>query len=1046
MGAHGAHQLLTGEFAALEARFVEEVRALKEGDPLRPVDVLVGSNLLGVYLRRRAAEALGGVANLRLLTFLDLGRERLGEADPRPPLPPLGEALLARRALLETPEGEVFDVLRERPSTAGLLARTAADLRGAGIPASDLRTLLPAAARAADRRAFLASVAEVLRRFEELRGAFADADSILARAARTKRPERSEPLLVYGLYDLGGVRETLLAAVAAERPVVAFVPVDGEPEVDAGETGSVGGTGAVVPLVRAALFRRLLDVAPRDAGSPPARPETNVVVAPSELSEAREVVREILRAFDDGVPLYRIAVLVRDPARQEPALVAELKQRRIPFFRPAGVGFSRTPIGRAALALLAYPGGGFDADDLVSLVDVLEALGLVPPGTRPRVARGLVELRARGGWEGLRARLRRRLARPASGEPAEAEGRLSLREARVRPDLEALSGVIDLLGPALPAPAPASWREWSERLAGSHLGLPGPLAESEEIAAAAGRLGELEAVEPGAAVSAADVLPLLAEALEVTPVRQGRFERDGVSLLSSVSARGLLFDVVLVPGLVEQSFPRAGRPDPLLFDDERAELSRTTGRLLAPRTGPRHGREERFLFHLARTAARRRLVLFAARREAATDRPRLLSPFLLDHLEERAGRPVAEAELTDAGLAARLSLRWIRLGRASVAEPPVDADEALRRALARAPKLGRALPPGLAPLERAFRRGRARAEARYTEYEGRLSRAPLRLLLDARPFSPSRLESLASCAYRAFLVDGLGLSAPEESPDELVLDGRTTGMLAHAALETVAVEALRRRSPLGDLLLSRADAEAARQLGSFLADWQIDLPPVLAEVATARLATLLRAVAEFERGRKDPLPLAGAEVDFGPGERAEAAAGEGALRVVLRGRIDRLDRSGDEARVVDYKFGRPQPFGATNRKGYRTAGAEKVQLAAYALAARALGASSISSEYLFVTSGKKGAEPEAVPVAFDPAATEEAVASLHRAVGLLDATIRAGDLLPRTESLSSGASLCSFCDVAAVCGPGHARVYDAKREAERAAHPDAPLFSLEEVP
>ena len=66
-------------------------------------------------------------------------------------------------------------------------------------------------------------------------------------------------------------------------------------------------------------------------------------------------------------------------------------------------------------------------------------------------------------------------------------------------------------------------------------------------------------------------------------------------------------------------------------------------------------------------------------------------------------------------------------------------------------------------------------------------------------------------------------------------------------------------------------------------------------------------------------------------------------------------------------------------------------------------------------------------------------------MGLLDAAIRKGDLLPRTESLSSRGSPCSFCDVAAVCGPGHARVYEAKREAERLADPAAPLFALEEI-
>lgn len=1040
MGASPRHTLYTGAFAALEARFLAELRTLKAGDALRPVDVLVGSNLLGVYLRRRAAETLGGVANLRLLTFVDLARERVPSADPRPPLPSVGEALLARRALLETPEGAEFGVLRGRPSTAALVARTAADLRGAGLPAEGLRGLLTAAARTPDRAAFLGKVGAVLARYEELRSAFADADALLARAAAAQAPPRPDPLLVYGLYDLGGVRETLLAAVAAERPVVAFVPVDGEPEVGDKEKG------VVVPPVRSALFEALLGVEPRDAGPAPASPEVSVVVAPSELSEAREVVREVLRAVDDGVPLHRIAVLVRDPARQEPALVAELGAREIPFFRPAGNGFSRSPLGRAALGLLAVPAGGFAPDDLIALVDVLEGLALLPPGVRARVARALFEIRFRDGWPQIIPRIEARLARRPPEEAAEAEGRVTRREMRVRQDLAALREVVALLAPVLPEATPVSWKAWSERLAASFDALLGRLPGADALSGAAARLGELEEIEPGVRVAASDVLPLLADSLEETPVRQGRFERDGLSLLSSVSARGLLFDVVLVPGLVEQSFPRAGRPDPLLFDDERAALSRATRRPIAPRTGPRHAREERFLFHLARSAARCRLVLLAARREAATDRPRLLSPFLLDHLEERAGRSLSEAELATPEVSSPLSLRWIRLGAPSVAEPPLDADEALRRALARAPRLGSALPPGLETLRRALRRGRARAETRYTEYEGRLSRAPLRLDLGGRAVSPSRLERLAACAYRAFLQDVLGLSAPEEAPAALALDGRTTGELAHAALEAAAKSALERGVPLGGLLLAQADALAARAVTRFLTDWEIDLPPVLAAVATEQLAALLRAVGELERSRPSPLPLAGGEVGFGPGKGAEPAAGEDPLRVQLTGRIDRLDRSGEEARVVDYKFSRPDPFGAKNRKGYRIVGGEKVQLAAYALAARALGAAIVSSEYLFVAAERKGAEPSALSVAFDAGETEESVASFHRAVGLLDATIRKGDLLPRTESLSGRGSQCSYCDVAAVCGPGHARVYETKREKERLADASAPLFALEEIP
>lgn len=1030
------HTLYVGDFAALEVRFLDEIRALKAFDPLRPVDVLVGSNLLGVYLRRRAAETFGGIANLRFLTFLDLARERLRKPDPRPPLPPLGEALLARRAILETPEGDVFEVLRERPSTAALLVRTAADLRGAGIAASRLVELLPAASRTPDRAEFLRKVAAVLARFEELRSAFSDPDSLLARAATSTVPSRPDPLLVYGLYDLGGVREALLSAVAAGRPVDAFVPVDGEAEE----------TGDGIPPVRAVLFSRILGAVPCALPRTAVESAVSVVVAPSEQSEAREVVREILRAVDEGVPLHRIAVLVRDPSRQEPALVAELSLRRIPFFRPAGAGFSRTPIARAAIGLVELPSSGFAPDALLSLVDVLEGLALVAPGARARVARALVELRAKEDWKDLKRRLDARLGHAAPAEPAEAEGRHSRRDAKVRLDLAALRCVVDLLSPVLPDTAPASWSAWAGRIAASGDALLGHLASAGEIALAAARIDELEAVDPAASVAASELLPLLTEALEETPVRQGRFERDGVSLLTHVSARGLLFDVVLVPGLVEQSFPRAGRPDPLLFDDERKAVAAKAKVFLAPRTGRRHAREERFLFQLALGAARHRLVLLAARREAATDRPRLLSPFLLDLLEKRAGSAVSEASLSDPVKAAALGVRWIRLGRPATSEAPVDGDEALRTALARAPRLAAALPPGLEPLARALRRGQARAEARYTEYEGRLRRAPRALLFDGRIVSPSRLERLSACGYRAFLVEALGLSAPEEPPGELVLDSRTIGELAHAALDSIAKEAIRTGRTFADVLRARGDAEAERELRTFLASWEIDLPPVLAEAAAARLSALLRAVAGLEAARGQPLPLAGTEVRFGPSAGLEVTAGDGCARASLAGRIDRLDRNGEIARVVDYKFANPKPFGKTNRKGWRIVGGEKVQLAAYALAARSLGATEVSSEYLFVSPGKKGGPPEAVSVTFDAAATEEAVASFHHAVGLLDTAVREGDLLPRTASLSSGASLCSYCDVAAVCGPGHRRVYDAKREAEAVARPDAPLFALAEIP
>jgi hypothetical protein len=49
----GEHRLFLGPFQPdLESEFLALIKKKKEGDPLAPMPVLVGSNLLGVYLRR----------------------------------------------------------------------------------------------------------------------------------------------------------------------------------------------------------------------------------------------------------------------------------------------------------------------------------------------------------------------------------------------------------------------------------------------------------------------------------------------------------------------------------------------------------------------------------------------------------------------------------------------------------------------------------------------------------------------------------------------------------------------------------------------------------------------------------------------------------------------------------------------------------------------------------------------------------------------------------------------------------------------------------
>ncbi|HXZ36352.1 MAG TPA: hypothetical protein VEL68_10065, partial [Thermodesulfobacteriota bacterium] len=94
----GKLTLFLGPFQPeLEEAFSLWVRERKEKDPLAPLVVLVGSNLLGLYLRRLLAQRGLNHINLRFLTFIDLARTLAAEPLDRKglrPLPRYGDLVL----------------------------------------------------------------------------------------------------------------------------------------------------------------------------------------------------------------------------------------------------------------------------------------------------------------------------------------------------------------------------------------------------------------------------------------------------------------------------------------------------------------------------------------------------------------------------------------------------------------------------------------------------------------------------------------------------------------------------------------------------------------------------------------------------------------------------------------------------------------------------------------------------------------------------------------------------------------------------------------
>ena len=1005
---------------------------------LAPVTVVVPSTYSALHLRRDIGRR--GLVNVQFMVLPRLA-ELLGApglaAKGLRPLKPLVESAAVRQAAGQA-SGRL-ESFRDHPSFHSSLRTTFRDLRLGG----------PKALTTLERRSGIPTeIVRLYTVFRDLTEKYYDREALSDAAAETVANGEAAaladlgPVITYLMSDLTPGERRLVDALRTAWSCSTVVGLTRDSEANEVVLGSIVPPGTRLPE-------------PEELPTPP-RHESRLLITSDTREEVRSVVRDIASAAHDGTPFHRMAVLYWQREPYASLIAEQFAMADVPTAGPTAGRLASTPVGRMVKGMVDLAGGDLPREEVMRWLTscpVKSTASGFRPSRWDAISRdaGVV-----GGIEQWDERLKRYAERQewaANDQSDDIPESKLLRIKQTAREARSLRAFMQRLYDDLTPPADGSaWRdfvEWVEGLMTRYTDISTlPPTERDNMEALEASIRELESLDDVEDAATLDGFRVsLDEALGGTAAREGAFG-EGVFVGTVGNAIGLRFDKVYLLGMVEGLVPPRVRDDPLLPEDDR-ELAG-----LPLRRGTAAERYE----YLAAASTGRATVLTVARGDNAAQREQHPSRWFLEEASRLNGSSVYPSMLSSpADLASLRKQPWFEV--VASAQESIDAvsrsqfadihDYDLHKLWRWRRSGNRIGEHHLAASEnviaRALRMERARNTRTLTVWDGDLSAASSssgRIGLSNREFfSPTRLEAWATCPYRYFLSNVLGIAAPEQPEEIATISPLDRGSLIHAVLERF-VKASQEQGTLPRhdrpwtedhirLLMTIAEEQFrdAEQRG-------VTGKPLLWEIAQAEIRSDLRRFLEedFDLRHKHGVSPHSAESAFGtsrhqpentPAQAAVEWSSDETGMIRFRGVIDRIDVSpdGSAALVLDYKTGGTTEYTNMDKDPVRRG--TRLQLPVYGLAARQLLGDwvDVKVAYWFVSArGNFKTRPQ------KPAPLDEMLESFSDAVGTITGGIGKG-LFPANPG--KGNSNCAYCDFKNLCPTRRERHWERKRRDPR---------------
>ncbi len=468
------------------------------------------------------------------------------------------------------------------------------------------------------------------------------------------------------------------------------------------------------------------------------------------------------------------------------------------------------------------------------------------------------------------------------------------------------------------------------------------------------------------------------------------------------------YKVVFIAGLLEKRFPQSVIEDPLFKDEERRVINQK-GLVLEERASRAAG--ERYFFYMALTRSREKVYLTYPLHDS-DERPALKS-FFIEEVKKcfKVAIPTRTRYLNEfLPDPEEWETRQEAIGGLADVLGSFKRSPAEKKAAKAVLNEGFAGEDCRGVLEWAGRDELA-AAIHDPRIQGILSKT-------AGPFSATRLERMAACAFRHFASETLDLKEPPEGRDSIHM-----GTALHKVLETYF----------------KALSDSVLKTGAYLdnlQDMKKTLNTLLIPIAqesplsrgtpyrfAAQMHLMQKALDLFAEAEKDIFKKRGFtpsafELKFGYGETVGPGLlqiQEGSKKISLLGQIDRLDvsKDGKTAMISDYKLSERPSVHKKFKRGL------ELQLPIYLLAARELlGYDVVGAEHRYLKEpGRQGIYREDARESLGLGA-RETVYTNEEFEALLSETrerVRALVRRIREADISVKSKSCDFCKFSPVC-------------------------------